>query len=351
MQTRSGKATQARASRLDEGFSENLHDKLLPLFAIGLGVSMGIGLAYMAKKHLLKDLNKGPSITYVEERRPRPSSSELAREKMAVLTTTETSPILGAPPASASPGVRPLQITEDNSRSDADKTARAPLALLRAPARDTIRSLRPVTPPLSPKLTSASPKRTAGEESGDLGSMRLSALPSPREAKSPAEIRGVSFKNMSFQKQNFSQCAEECLMNFRSPKGDVVQAKLKKSVFAKLLNSYHGTLDIEGIETKYNGQRIVTVRSLKPLVNEELAEDSNKGARRSRGEKAILPESVVDMRSGDELPVSEPVNLRAKLETAPSKRKAEPENTVEEGEEEETSGPQSFQARLKRSVE
>ncbi len=345
MASKSRRALEAKSSRRSESFEGNLEEKFLPLLAIALGVSMGIGLAYMTKKYFLKELGKTPSVTYVEERKPRMSLQDPNIRRSVTLTTTlETASTPAAP-------VRPLVFTEETPKLDVEpKTVRAPLALFRTPSRESSRSIAVNGITNSSRLAAKRPY--VEEPSIDSPGMRIATqAPAMRESRSTAsELRNVNLKSMSFSKSSFQRCQEDCYLNFRNARGEVVRTKLKKSVFAKLLNNYQGSVDIDGIESKTNGQRLVTIRSLKPLSPDENSEDIAKASRKAKSEKPV--ETTVEPEANEEIAAApEPNHFRAKLEANPASKRKQEETPTEEVEEEDTSSAQSFQARLKRSVE
>ncbi len=348
---------------------------LVPVFAIICGVLIGMGGAYVVKRVIFGGNKKRPDIAMIEESDRVPGRSKLKREArirpvetaeigddksqritrvdepVAIAATEPVAPPPAPPVAETRVAPKPDPLPPEPKHSGSSSSSKKSSAShVPAPSKAPIR----VTPP--PKTTS----------------IAMLSEPPPQEPvieePKQAAPKFITIRNLTYSRQLFSRCAEDCLLLFRAADGGAVKAKLKKSSFARVLSNNLAYADIDGYESLADGERVIVVKSIrgmpvtppppsvakheltKPVKEEKLVETprvekskrdkSTDGSGRKRGGE-----------EGDGESPSDGVSMKNRLEGV-SKAKKKDDNIEEQsGDGEEEEGGTTFQNRLKKSLD
>jgi hypothetical protein len=327
-----------------------------------MGLFLGIGIAYVVKQQFFGAGQLTPDFPMVEElSRERPLTPGRGREPEMVKTFdnrvgdgSAPTPIDIAPGSSqAADGNQPRPLSVDAPKGEGSRTAlsttkpsRPTKTALSKPGDERRVPPNRINPPRqnsgSPSVGSSSTR--AGAPSNNLA-MAVTENPRPTEARvDESASRPVSLSGLTYSRQLFNRCPDDCILLFRTADGTPIKTKLKKAAFHRVLSGNLSHVDMDGMETTVDGERVVLVRTIRGHAAKvdaaKLKEDKQSDASR-------LARTKRDGTMGDAN-----AHLKSRTDTKAKKDKEpSPEEQEEEEEEEDVTAPSSFQDRLRRSVD
>lgn len=330
---------------------------LVPVFAIVCGVLIGMGGAYVVKRVIFGGKQKKSEVAMIEESDRVPGRSKLKRE--ARVRPVETADVS-----------EPIQYVEQPPMAAPEPTPPAPIP---TPEPRSLPRADPLPP--EPRHTVSASKKVAHVAAPSKAPIRVTPAPKPaptlamlEPAPSPQEPveeklvppKFMTLRNLTYSRQLFSRCAEDCLLLFRAADGGAVKAKLKKSSFMRVLSNNLAYADIDGYESTIDGERVIVVKSIRgmpvatpppPAPKHEVAKPVEKVAETPKVEKKkdkTAAEPSNRRKNGEDTVEEGGDSLRNRLEGSKSKKKEDSNEESGDGEEEEGS---TFQNRLKKSLD
>ena len=330
----------------------------MPVFAIICGVLIGMGGAYVVKKLIFGGNKKRVDVAMIEEGDRVSGRSKLKRE--ARIRQVETAEVnddrppnvepLSVAAAEASPLPTPVPGTRALPRSDPSPVDSGPKHTLSSNKKTLV-----APPSKAPIRVTPAPKLAMVNEPPP-------TEPVFEELKMAPKL--MTIRNLTYSRQLFNRCSEDCLLLFRAADGGAVKAKLKKSSFMRVLSNNLAYADIDGYESNMDGERIIVVKSIRgmPVVSPPSPAPKHELTKSVKEEKVAelpkvekkkeVPARDTKKKASDESDseTAENPSIRSRLESSSKSKKKE--DSVEEqsgdGEEEEGS---SFQNRLKKSLD
>ncbi len=235
----------------------------MPVFAIICGVLIGMGGAYIVKKVVFGGNKKRADVAMIEEADRLSGRGKLKREaRIRQVETAEVNddrsqnveqfPAPGSeanslPVPVSEPRVLPKSAPALADSGPKHSFSNSKKSQVTAPSKAPIR----VTP--APKLAMVSEP----------------PLPEPVFEEPKVAPKLMTLRNLTYSRQLFSRCAEDCLLLFRAADGGAVKAKLKKSSFMRVLSNNLAYADIDGYESNVDGERVIVVKSIRgmPVVS------------------------------------------------------------------------------------
>jgi len=261
-------------------------------------------------------------------------------------------------------------ITDYYNNSIADQDVDAETIQTEAPPRPRPRPERPkaTAPRLAPpaeiavaaveaprapirKIPSKSIERVQGQASAVVvPSPAPLPLPAPNEPKPLPKL--VSIAGLSYDRDTFVNCSEDCTMNLRSRSGNSMKVKLRKSQFINSMDRENSRIDIEGYVTDDRMVRVESIRAypkrepVVPVSPTEMFPDENEDVVKVKKPAREEFDTMKDTNVAEAEPKHksgrvQPQSLKSRLEASTG-------NSPKPAPSDENGG--SFQDRLKRST-